>query len=257
MVASPDPVLTAWRERAVMTRLCVRLFGSFQAELDGAPVAGFASDKVRALLAYLAVEGDQPQRREKLAGLLWPDYPEASAHANLRSALANLRQVIRDPQAEPPFLLISRQSVQFDRTASAWIDAVSFTELSALADLTKLEQAADQYRGDFLEGFSLSDASLFEEWALLNRERYRRLLMHALRRLVEGYGARGQHEQALPHAWRQVELDPWQETAHQQLMRLFALSGRRAEALIQYETCCRLLAQELGVAPAETTAPFP
>jgi DNA-binding SARP family transcriptional activator/predicted ATPase len=236
-----------------MARLCVRLFGTFQVTLDGVAVSGFASDRVRALLAYLAVEADQPQRREKLAGLLWPDCPEASAHANLRTALANLRQVVGDASATPPHLLISRQAIQFNCAASAWIDVVSYTELSSLADLAALEQATRLYRGDFLEGFSLGDASLFEEWALLSRERYRRLALDSLRRLADGYGQRGEYEQALPHAWRQVELDPWRESAHQQLMWLLALSGRRTEALVQYETCCRLLAEELGVAPAETT----
>jgi DNA-binding SARP family transcriptional activator len=248
-----DPVVIVSRGGPGMARLCVRLFGSFQVTLDGEAVSGFASDKIRALLAYLAVEADQPQRREKLAGLLWPDCPEASAHANLRTALANLRQVIGDPSAMPPYLLISRQAIQFNRVASAWIDVVAYTELSSLADLAGLEQAAQLYRGDFLEGFSLGDASLFEEWALLSRERYRRLAVDSLRRLADGYRQRGEYEQALPHAWRQVELDPWRESAHQQLMWLLALSGRRTEALVQYETCCRLLAEELGVAPAETT----
>jgi DNA-binding SARP family transcriptional activator/predicted ATPase len=236
-----------------MARLCIHLFGTFQVTLDGVAVSGFASDKVRALLAYLAVEADQPQRREKLAGLLWPDYPEASAHANLRTALANLRQVISDASAMPPYLLISRQAIQFNRAANAWVDVISYTELSGLTDLAGPEQAVQLYRGDFLEGLSLGDASLFEEWALLSRERYRRLALDSLSRLAEGYGQCGEYEQALPHAWCQVALDPWRETAHQQLMRLLALSGRRTEALVQYQTCCRLLTQELGVAPAETT----
>ena len=43
------------------------------------PVTAFASNKVRALLAYLAVEADRPHRREALAGLLWPEQPEAKA----------------------------------------------------------------------------------------------------------------------------------------------------------------------------------
>jgi DNA-binding SARP family transcriptional activator/predicted ATPase len=236
-----------------MAHLCVRLFGTFQVTLDGTAVSGFASDKVRALLIYLAIESDQPQRREKLAGLLWPDFSEASAHTNLRTTLANLRQVIGDASTSPPYLFISRQTIQFNRTSGAWIDVDSYTELLNLADLTSLEQAARLYRGDLLEGFSLGDAAPFEEWALLERERYRRLTMDALGRLTDGYLQRGEYERALLHAWRQVELDPWREGAHQQLIQLLALSGRRTEALIQYETCCRLLVEELGVPPAENT----
>ena len=67
-----------------MARLDVRLLGPFRVAMDGEPVTGFASDKVRALLAYLCTEESGPHRREKLAGLLWPDWPEPAARANLR-----------------------------------------------------------------------------------------------------------------------------------------------------------------------------
>ncbi|MDH4135985.1 MAG: AAA family ATPase, partial [Anaerolineae bacterium] len=67
------------------------------------------------------------------------------------------------------------------------------------------------------------------------------------------YEQRGQYEQAQSCAWRQVELEPWDEAAHQQLMRTLALSGQRSAALAQYETCRRLLAEELGVEPGKET----
>ncbi len=86
-----------------MASLRVNLFGPFEVSLDGQAVIGFDSDKVRALLAYLVVEADQPHRREKLAGLLWPDFPERSARTNLRRALSNLRMVIGDRDADPPY----------------------------------------------------------------------------------------------------------------------------------------------------------
>jgi DNA-binding SARP family transcriptional activator len=79
-----------------MARLAIRLLGPFQVTPDREPVTGFASDKVRALLAYLAVTAGRPHRRETLAGLLWPEYPERSARAALRNALANLRRMIGD-----------------------------------------------------------------------------------------------------------------------------------------------------------------
>ena len=53
----------------VTARLCLRFLGSLDVTLDGVPVTGFATDKVRALLAYLVVEADRPLRRELLAGL--------------------------------------------------------------------------------------------------------------------------------------------------------------------------------------------
>jgi predicted ATPase len=108
-------------------------------------------------------------------------------------------------------------------------------------------------RGSFLEGFSLGDSPAFEEWALFTREQIARQVSFALHRLAEIYEGQGEYEQAQSYAWRQLELEPWDEAAHRQLMRSLALSGQRSAALAQYETCRRLLSEELGVEPGEAT----
>jgi ABC-type oligopeptide transport system substrate-binding subunit/serine/threonine protein kinase/predicted ATPase len=241
-----------------MAQLSIQLLGQFQVHLGGEPVTDFESDKARGLLAYLAVERDQLHRREKLAGLLWPDMPESAARNNLRRTLANVRQVIGDREAESPFLNVSRQAVQADPAAGAWTDAVAFGQLLARdpdsdRSADTLEQAVALYGGSFLEGFSLAESAAFEEWLLFKREQLHRQAAEALEALSADYEGRGDHKTALGYAWRQVELDPWREEAHQQVMRLLALSGQRAAALAQYETCRQMLADELGVEPSPET----
>ena len=55
-------------------------------------------------------------------------------------------------------------------------------------------------------------------------------------------------------AQRWLDVEPWDENAHRQLMRALALNGQRNLALAQYETCRCLLQEELGVEPGvETT----
>jgi DNA-binding SARP family transcriptional activator/predicted ATPase len=241
-----------------MPHLSLSLLGPFQVTLDGQPVTDFKSNKVRALLAYLAVEADRPHPREVLAGLLWPDWPDRDALGNLRYALSNLRTVIGDRTAEPPFLLITRDTLQFNTASDYRLDVTAFTEMVE-ADKTdpsaidQLEQAVALYRGSFLEGFSVSDSPAFDEWALFTRERLARQISSALHRLSATHEQRAEYEQAQSFAWRHVELEPWDEAAHQQLMRTLALSGQRSAALAQYETCRRLLAEELGVEPAQET----
>ena len=239
-----------------MARLSLSLLGPFQAILEEKPVTGFESNKVKALLVYLAVEAgnDRPHPREILAGLLWPDYPDRSALSNLRSALANLRQAIGDRQAEPPFLLITRDTIQFNPASDYALD-ISVFQNPAEQSLDRLEQAVAACRGSFLEGFSLGDSPPFEEWLLVKREQLNRHMREALHRLAAHYEECGEYERAITYARKQLELEPWDEPAHRQLMRALALNGQRSAALAQYETCCRLLAQELGVEPSrETTA---
>jgi predicted ATPase/DNA-binding SARP family transcriptional activator len=236
-----------------VARLSLSTLGPFEVALDGEPVTAFKSARVRALLAHLAVEADRPHSRDVLASLLWPDWPDREALSNLRYALSNLRRAIDDHAAAPPFLLISRDTLQFNLSSDAWVDVAAFTELvepapspdRPLEDLSRLEDAVALYRGDFLEGFSLGDSPAFDEWALLVRERLARQMVSALYRLSV--------EQAQAWAWRQLELEPWDESAHRQLMRCLTLGGQRSAALAQYETCRRALTDELGVEPAEET----
>ena len=81
--------------------LSLSLLGTYGVTLHGAPAAGIESDRVRALLAYLAVESDRPHRRQVLAALLWPDRPESRARGNLRQALYNLRRALQTTAASP------------------------------------------------------------------------------------------------------------------------------------------------------------
>ena len=250
-----------------MAHLSLELLGSLHIAQDGQPVNGFASDKVRALLVYLAMEPDRPHRRERLAGLLWPDFPERSARTNLRGALTNLRQVIRDRQADPAYLEITRQTLQFNTRCDHWLDVQTLQKGVAIqpdggevvlqTEISALEDAVAVYHGPFLTGFTLADSPLFEEWLLLQRETIERQFIRVLRRLIDALAQHKMIDDALHYARHWLDLDPWHEEAHRALMRLLALNGRRSEALAQYQHCEAILNRELGVKPtAETTALF-
>ena len=243
---------------ATLVRLSLSLLGAFQAALEGEPVTGFRSTKVRALLAYLATESDRPHRRETLAALFWPEQPERVARSNLRYALSNLRKAIGDRHTDPPRLLVTRETVQFDCASDCWLDVQAFRTMIEAdpADPSAsrlLDQALSLYRGDFLEGFSVRGSPAFDDWALLVRERLHRQASTALQRLVEESESRGNYDRACEYAWRWVELAPWQEEAHQQLMRALALSGQRTAALAQYRVCRETLQREFGVEPSDGT----
>ena len=242
-----------------MQRLTVRLLGPFEVGRDGEPVTGFPSNRVRALLAYLAMEVGHPHRREVLATLLWPDWPDRSARTNLRNALSQLRSAIGDRDTQPAFLIITRDTIQFNDASDHWLDVDAFASLVG-GDLEgeqrarRLEQAVALCRGEFLEGFSLPDSAPFEDWCVLHRQRLHRDLLLALNELTIHYERRGDLPRACDFARRQLELESWLEEAHQSLMRLLALDGKRGAALAQYEVCHGALGDELGVAPsAETT----
>jgi DNA-binding SARP family transcriptional activator/predicted ATPase len=245
-----------------MAQLYLSFLGPFTIQLGNKPVTQFQSDKVRALLSYLAVEAGKPHRRSALAGLLWPEHSERAARDSLRNALANLRQVIQDHKAEPPYLIIDSETVQLNLSSDFWLDVREFESLLRdqpsstdfpQSKIANLKSAVSMYHGSFLQGFSLKDSPAFEEWALLVREDIDRKLVSALSSLAHEYEQRDEFAQACAYAMRLVAIEPWHEETYRQLMRLLALDGQRTAALAQYEACRRCLAEELGVQPGAET----
>lgn len=239
-----------------MPHLGMEFLGCFRVTLDGNPLTTFESNKVRALLVYLATESKRPHPRETLAALLWPDWPDRAALSNLRYALSDLRKVIGDRQADPPFLLISRESIQLNPESDHYLDVIGFTCLAGEQSVEKLEAAVKLYQGDFMEGFSVSEAAPFEDWARLKGVQLRRIYLETLHRLAAILETGGKYERALGYAHRLVEVEPLDESGQRQLMRLLALNGRRVEALAQYEACCRVFKDELKAGPSQETEDF-
>lgn len=237
-----------------MPRLRLSFLGPFDVALDGQPVRAFRSVNVQGLLAYLATESGQPHQRSMLAALLWPDEPERVARQNLRQSLYHLRSLLDDggapeQQRTPPFLLITRHTVQFNPQSDHWLDVAEF--LACLAQ-GHLERVAELYRGELLAGLFVPSVA-FEEWLVATRERFHRLALEGLYRLAQQCLERGDLALAQRYARQQLSLEPWREEAHRQLMGALAARGERSAALAQYEVCCRTLAAEFGVEPGPET----
>jgi DNA-binding SARP family transcriptional activator len=257
-------------------QLFISVLGPFDARLQDHLSLDFESNKVRALLAYLAVESTHPVLRENLSNMFWPDRPDVASSGNLRHILASLRKTIGDYKADPPYMLISRESVQFNPDSHFYLDLAEFDEqvvngcplrdthfaahglsgvvLPESSMIDRLEKALQLHRGLFLEGFSLRDCPQFEEWVTLHRGRDQQKLLSTLRHLAHQYILNRDIEQAKVCLNRLLEVEPYDEAAYRQLMHLLVLSGQRNAALSQYEYCKHLLAADLGVNPEwETT----
>lgn len=253
-----------------MQKLKLTLFGATAAFLNDHPLH-FRTDKIRALLVFLALENGRPHERQSLAALFWPEMPEQAALKNLRVSLHRLQQTLDEtcPGLSSSLYGVTRQTIQCD-PAALEVDVLHFLALLSACEthphrhlhqcqhcLDRLVEAAALYQGELLSGFGLPDAYPFDEWLLFWRERLQNQAINALGQLAAALAERGETEAALVHAGRQVSLDPFREEAHRLLMRLYTGKGEYGKAAAQYESCRRLLQEELGVSPAqETTALF-
>jgi DNA-binding SARP family transcriptional activator/tetratricopeptide (TPR) repeat protein len=237
-----------------MMPLRLTLFGAPRIERDGEQLP-LGRRKALAILAYLAVTG-QPQRRDSLLALLWPEYDPASARNNLRRDLSSLKKVLGEER-----LLTDRTQVELNLATGIWVDVGHFRWLLAGmgegGDEERLVEAAKTYTADFMAGFSLPDAAGFDEWLFFERESLQQELAGALRILITHYVDRADYAAGIVYGRRWLSLDPLHEPAQRELMRLYAGSDQRGAAIAQYHSSRQLLLDELGVEPdPETVALF-
>jgi DNA-binding SARP family transcriptional activator/Tfp pilus assembly protein PilF len=202
----------------------------------------------RSLLAYLLTYRDRPHTRDLLAGTFWPDLPDATARRRLTQALWQIRHAL-----EPhPILATEGDTVQLDPHLPLWLDVEEFIKSGAQCieggpeAIACGELCIEQYRGEFLAGY-------YDDWIVLERERLQEIFLETLGRLVEAHKSRGEYERALVCARRLALEDPWREEAHREAMRLYHLLGQDAEALMQFELCRQVLAEELDAEPSPET----
>ncbi|CAG0929846.1 Putative HTH-type transcriptional regulator [Thermoflexales bacterium] len=246
-----------------MPTLNLRLLGTFDARADGETLP-FRSDKIRALLAYLAVEANRPHLRTTLATLFWGERIDQEALANLRVSLTRLRETLAGLNADPPLLSITPKTVQLNLTPInvVHIDVLAFDELLAACEthahpdliqcpacMQRLTGAVELYAGDFMAGFTLSDSPAFDEWRLWQETTRHHKVLAALTTLIAYHAARYDEARVQHYARRQIALEPWREEGHRHLMTALARNGQISAALKQYEECCRVLQEELGVEP--------
>ncbi|MBI1966754.1 MAG: AAA family ATPase [Gemmatimonadetes bacterium] len=225
---------------AAPPRLEIRCFGSPTLRLDGGPPPPQAMwRKHLALLVYLALSPGRTRAREHLMGLLWPEKTQAHARHSLNETLRRLRGCLGTGR------LLSRGDAITLDDRGLDVDALRF---EAAADANPAE-AATLLSGDFLEGFNLDDAPGFEEWAAVERSRFRAHAAAVLVAVGEAALANSRFGEAERAARRALALQPYAESAVRLLMRGAAVVGDQAGALAAYHEFRERLGSELGEKP--------
>ena len=244
-----------------MANLEIRLLGGFEVRRGEKALDCFESQKVRALLAYLACHPGQPIDRAHLASILWPEENASAGRQNLRQAVYNLKKCLGpSDDGRPEFLHTSHQSLQLDPEADIWVDVQVFEQTARMGlksgievDIRRLTAAAGIYRGHLLPAFAVKGANEFDDWLWERREKLRELAVRTLRVLIGCHLENGDYALGIDHARSLVQLDPLSEEAHRTLIHLYFLAGRRSQALMQYETFASRLESELELEPLSDT----
>lgn len=193
------------------------------------------------LLAFVALRRRRVERRQA-AGMLWPFGDDERASGNLRSALWRLRRAGIDVLVADKWSLALSADVRVDMyLVEQW--ATRLIEGRAIPhDLAVSPWVADAL--DLLPGF-------YDDWALMERERIRQRVLHALEALSERLAAAGRFADAIEAAMLATAAEPLRESAQRVLIKAHIAEGNVSEARRSYRAYRDLMHRELGMVPSD------
>jgi DNA-binding SARP family transcriptional activator/TolB-like protein len=249
------PKTTQERDGAASS-LEIHLLGPFRVAVNGAFVEDrhWSRRKPKLLLKLLALQPHHQLHREQAMELLWPDADPEAATNNLHKAIHMVRRALEPALksvAQSHFILTQGQQIILRASERLWIDLEDFEQTAAAAiksaDVEAYEAALALYKSDLLT------EDLYEDWAATRRELARSIYQELLAKLAQQYESRGELKKAIERLKELAVCDSSNEEIHRQLMRLYALTGNKHQALRQYQVCCEALQSELDAEPERST----
>jgi len=247
-------------------RISVTLFGKFGITVDGItiPEGEWKTRKIPGILQFLLAHRGREVPRGQLLSVFWPDVDQKSASNSLRSALHEMRKVLRKYgvplDGEVSLLKEKRGSLEVRTGCLLEVDVDSF--LAHLDELKKmpghinsrgrkktlLERMVALYRGDFLGG------ETYEDWAFAEREDLRSLYLWSASELASIYIMDGDNNQAEKLLLKILATDQYNEEACLCLLKLYITTNQRGRAIKLYSSFADRFEKELGIKPDERLA---
>jgi len=210
---------------------------------EGKPLGGRSSQRRRlALLAVLAVARERGISRDKVISYLWPEHDTNRARHALSQLLYAIRRDLGEDciQAGVDDLRLNSRAVRTD--VEAFEQARSDGNLDA---------AVAAYGGSFLDGFFITDAPDFEEWAAGERQRLQAAFSEVLEAQARVATERGELRGAAEWLLRRLQLEPLDSQSIVALMMALEAAGDRGEALRHGRRYVELLREEMGLEPSD------
>ena len=208
--------------------------------------AVLVQSKCVATLAYLTLAGRSPlHRRDRLAGLLWPELDQEHARAQVRRVVHALRHALGDAA------IVARGDEIGLAPGAVWCDAV---EVDEAVSVGHYQRALELYRrGELLPSFYVPQAQEFDDWLARERTALRDKVAAAAWGLAAHCADGGQHTMAVANARQAALLASTDERMLRRVMALLHRLGDRAAAFHLYADFARRLRRDFDADPAAET----
>lgn len=216
-------------------RCRIELFGGVKIIRGGETCDKFRTNKVRHLLAYLALHPSHKETRERLHELFWPELEPDRKRSNLNTTVSSLRKML-EPTGTPKdsLLITNHTTVELSmRAISTDVDDFNALLQKVLRATDENEKAALRARAIELYKAPLLP-EVYEDWGWNFQQTYEEKYAHELMQLVTFHQNHGNYQLALDYALRQYQSEYLDEDFCELVMQLFVKLGKTEEALKVY-----------------------
>jgi predicted ATPase/DNA-binding SARP family transcriptional activator/DNA-binding CsgD family transcriptional regulator len=250
--SAPSPLTLSRESSSAHDVVRVWLLGGFQVSVGLRAISqdAWRLRKAASLMKLLALAPGHRVHRERAMDLLWPELGLRAASNNLRQTLHAARRIL-DPAKGSGYLVSEKESLVLCPGGQLWVDVEAFEEAAATARRSKdpaaYRAALELYSGELLP------ADRYEEWAESRRQELRHTWLSLQLKLARMYEERGDYDKGIQVLQRALLEEPTNEQMHAALMRLYAYSERRTEALAQYGRLVEAVSAQLDAEVSATT----
>jgi DNA-binding SARP family transcriptional activator len=225
--------------------LQLRLLGQFDVRLDGRRIL-ISSRAGQSLLAYLVMTAGTSHRREKLAGILWPDSSDENARRNLRQELWRIRKAISSTGMNGlnDYLPADEYTITFNAETDYWLDVAMLQHTPA--DLQALTASLSLYQGELLPGF-------YDDWVVPERERIQTLFESRMEQLIDKLVETERWAAVQEQCEHWLALGNAPEPAYRALMISHGARSDMARVSSTYQRCVDDLHTQFSVEPSAET----
>lgn len=198
--------------------------------------------KCKGIIFYLAAQ-NKDISRERLQDIFWPELEQHNLNVHLSSIRKQLPGLL---ESDGAYVRLSKNVSVDCRQFDSYFDAGQF-------EVRKHQTILKLYRGDFLEGLSISASDEFDDWKTMMQEHYLSTFIKGLLQLADHHHKRGEYQEELAVLQNALQIDPLQENIYRSVMRLHYENGDFLQANAIYQKLQKVLIEEIGTSPMPET----
>lgn len=231
----------------------IQLLGGFKIIYKDREIsdASVRTKKAWMLIQYLIANRNSTISVDQLVADIWGLEESHDPLNVLKNLVYRARHILKDlsPDQDAEFILYAKESYCWNSSIPWKVDVERFEESIRRAETARYngDKVADYYEAFRLYKGEFLPKSAYCDWVIRKSTYYATLYITCTIKLCKLLGEQNRFDEIIHICESAVNIYPYEEKLHEQLIRGYIASGRFSKALSHYNYISKLFYNELGV----------